>query len=521
MIGILVLLIVPSATQIAPAPATRLEYTSISDKTLFIRGGIAALQPVVQLFSLDLTPLITGTGKPTWTSLSTSHSSNISDYSSQFAMSVSYDSTTLFYFNNDGFVTKYDIGIDSWDAPMVLYNYPYSYFKSGQKAVTDPINSTLEYGFAWNSLRSNMLLFGRLDSSIPVLREMTTSGIWTEPSTKGSWPASYGESCMVSAQDGRKMVVFGGRMGTQDLVGDLHILDLTATPYTWMSDMSAARGRAGMACASAGNYFVAWGGSDNTTELPSEILYHNLATNQWVSEDSINDPFFTGTGAPKPTTTSTGSQGSSNKGLSKSTIAALGGGIAAVVAIGSTVVFLILRHRGRHDEPAAIGSEDSYEGQKELYTADGQDYSDLNTVIAPTRHPQWSGSTDQISSSLIRGKDPQDASQIPMNAYAASGAPHKYLLNQYNSPQQIPPIVNTNNSLSDSCRQQQQDGVVWSGSPQDTSESTMRPDDNPAKQLALIEVRHQEKLERIRREQEADLLMLQQQWDQKNTENKS
>ncbi|KAF9088330.1 hypothetical protein BGX29_000328, partial [Mortierella sp. GBA35] len=218
-----------------------------------------------------------------------------------------------------------------------------------------------------------------------------------------------------------------------------------------MSDMSAARGRAGMACASAGNYFVAWGGSDNTTELPSEILYHNLATNQWVSEDSINDPFFTGTGAPKPTTTSTGSQ-------------------------------------GRHDEPAAIGSEDSYEGQKELYTADGQDYSDLNTVTAPTRHPQWSGSTDQISSSLIRGKDPQDASQIPMNAYAASGAPHKYLLNQYNSPQQIPPIVNTNNSLSDSCRQQQQDGVVWSGSPQDTSESTMRPDDNPAKQLALIEI---------------------------------
>ena len=56
------------------------------------------------------------------------------------------------------------------------------------------------------------------------------------------------------------MVVFGGRMETQDPVGDLHILDVTTTPYTWSSGTSATQGRAGMACASAGNYFVAWGG---------------------------------------------------------------------------------------------------------------------------------------------------------------------------------------------------------------------------------------------------------------------
>ncbi|KAF9096713.1 hypothetical protein BGX23_010649 [Mortierella sp. AD031] len=296
MIGILLLLIAPTAAQNAPTPVTQLEYTSISDRTLFVRGGVAGLQPVVQFFSLDLTSLVTGTGKPTWKSLSTTHPSK-TDYSSQYGMSVTSDNTTLLYISNESLITRYDIDANTWSPPQNTTNPydPHSTFSSGIRAVTDPSsglvyipgtarpddvyvynpasteselrprlpyadNSTLEYNLAWNRLRGNMMLFGRLNSTIPVLWQMTTSGNWTEPGTKGSWPAANGESCMVSAQGGRKMVVFGGRMGTQSPVGDLHFLDLTTTPYTWSNDVTAIRGRAGMACASAGDYFVAWGG---------------------------------------------------------------------------------------------------------------------------------------------------------------------------------------------------------------------------------------------------------------------
>ncbi|KAG0200731.1 hypothetical protein BGX33_010816 [Mortierella sp. NVP41] len=540
MIGILLLLIAPTAAQNAPTPVTQLEYTSISDRTLFVRGGVAGLQPVVQFFSLDLTSLVTGTGKPTWKSLSTTHPSK-TDYSSQYGMSVTSDNTTLLYISNESLITRYDIDANTWSPPQNTTNPydPHSTFSSGIRAVTDPSsglvyipgtarpddvyvynpasteselrprlpyadNSTLEYNLAWNRLRGNMMLFGRLNSTIPVLWQMTTT------------------------QGGRKMVVFGGRMGTQSPVGDLHFLDLTTTPYTWSNDVTAIRGRAGMACASAGDYFVAWGGSDNTTELPSDILYYNLATKQWVPQDLINEPSFTGTGAPRPTTTNTGSP---NNGMPKSTVAALGGGIAAVVAIGSIAVFLILRrrrHRRRPNVPAAAGSGDFSEGQKELYTADGKDYSDHNVVIAPRRAPQWTGTDDQIIFAHLSRKEPQDASQMPMNVYEELGAPHKYLTNQHNGPQQIPLFFNVSNVLFDSHQQQQQpqqDDIPGPSSPQDTSVSAISPvedsDADPIRQLALIEARHKQKLERIRLQQEADLLKLQQQLEQRNIENKS
>ncbi|KAG0203342.1 hypothetical protein BGX33_009160 [Mortierella sp. NVP41] len=323
---------------------------------------------------------------------------------------------------------------------------------------------------------------------------MATSGNWTEPSTVGSGPAAYGESCMVSVQGGRKMIVFGGRMETQDPVTDLHILDLTTTPYTWMSGTSASSGRAGMACASAGNYFVAWGGT-NGTAFPSEILYYNLATNQWISEDSLN-------GIPRRTP--------SNNGLSKSAIAALGGGIAAAVALGVPAVFLILRRRRRrNDKLVTAGSEDAREGQKDGYTTDEKDYSDLKADFASKRAPQWA-------------KDSQDMSLMAMNVYEGLGAPHKYLLNQYNSPQHISPFAAANNNnLSDPYQQQQQDDATWPRSPQDASVSATSPDDDAVKHLALIEAKHQRMMERIQREQEAELSVLQQMLEQKNAEQTS
>lgn len=64
------------------------------------------------------------------------------------------------------------------------------------------------------------------------------------------------------AYNGTKMVVFGGQdVSTYVLLSSIYLLDLKTLVWTRGADADPSQGRRGMACAVAGDNFIAWGGT--------------------------------------------------------------------------------------------------------------------------------------------------------------------------------------------------------------------------------------------------------------------
>ncbi|KAG0200732.1 hypothetical protein BGX33_010817 [Mortierella sp. NVP41] len=315
----------------------------------------------------------------------------------------------------------------------------------------------------------------------------------------------------------------------QFAVNSTYILDVTT--FTWSAGPSAPQVRASMTCASAGDYFVAWGGHvDNRhTETSGSILYFNFVTNQWVDEALINSNTTATTTFISTTTPSSPPEPNLNQESPANNATAIGGGIAGAIVLGVIIGILVARHRRRSgNSPSIDNTSTGYSyGKQELPYADESDSP--TSGLSPNKDPQWNNPTNNpqwnnpnnnhstSASHPATGNDPQDAFQTPMQVYDALPAPHKYLLNQYKSPQHVSPFAFTNiqSNLYQQQQQQQQQHqgeLAWSGAPQDTSESAMSPVEDPAEQLALMKAMHEQRLERIRQEREADLQRFRERW---------
>ncbi|KAF9545550.1 hypothetical protein EC957_010859 [Mortierella hygrophila] len=114
---------------------------------------------------------------------------------------------------------------------------------------------------------------------------------WTIIETKGGSPGKIARHCMVPAEEGRKMIVFGGSTGTGATIvpqGGIYILDIPSWTWSQGTSVDSSGFRAAMACSVAADNFIAWGGTDGNNTLSSMIIY-NLSSEQWTTQFSPSE----------------------------------------------------------------------------------------------------------------------------------------------------------------------------------------------------------------------------------------
>lgn len=96
-------------------------------------------------------------------------------------------------------------------------------------------------------------------------------------------------SCLVAANGGSQMVLFGGYSATTNTtLGDIYILDVATS--TWRMGPSApiSDRRRTPACAISNGYFIAWGGGaevGNEVVAPANVtIVYDLRTDSWTTE---------------------------------------------------------------------------------------------------------------------------------------------------------------------------------------------------------------------------------------------
>ncbi|KAG0055534.1 Leucine-zipper-like transcriptional regulator 1 [Gryganskiella cystojenkinii] len=362
------------------------QWAVVDEKTLYIQGGQPNTQPTVA-FSLDLTKTFTDMNPP-WKPLSTGPT-----VTGQ-CMVVSSDKSKLLMIDTlDPAVLTYTIATNKWQNTTALTNLKWIY---DAHAVMDPDTNTVYmvngyafynssarvamlvydatrrisssvpttfipedltgYSAVWSTLRKSMLIYGgsynTSDFVSTFYEYVPGTKKWSNVTTTGTSPGKLSGHCMVSAYSGTKMVVFGGvTPDDEPVLGTFYFLDLVT--MVWTNGTSSATVRYDMACAVAGDSFLAWGGCDEngctfnaTTTTTSTIpLIYNMRTNQWVHQfdptpyqapSTTQGPSPTNTQSPD-TTTASSSDGSNAKSI--------GGAVGAIAGLGVIGAFYFFRHK--------------------------------------------------------------------------------------------------------------------------------------------------------------------------------
>ncbi|KAF9363279.1 hypothetical protein BGX34_004495 [Mortierella sp. NVP85] len=190
------------------------------------------------------------------------------------------------------------------------------------------------FGVAWSAANKAMFYYGqqvyRGQLENDTVSVFNPSVGWTSPKTSGVVPPIRVDPCFVSADGGRKMILFGGySRKTGGTLGDIYILDVTT--YTWTAGPSLPSpnlSRSGVACGVSNNQLIIWGGAndnpESTTIVSNEPLIFDLKTNKWASSYT----------APVP---STPLANSGNGKGDNSLIAIILGSVIGVLVVGLVV----------------------------------------------------------------------------------------------------------------------------------------------------------------------------------------
>ncbi|KAF8933978.1 hypothetical protein BGZ47_010567 [Haplosporangium gracile] len=317
-------------------------YVTVDEDTLYIQGGSNVSTSAIaynQFFSLDLTQSW-NTSSPPWSEVPIAAGSRIpTRLRTVFhSISLSRDHKTLTFWDvyySPPYSVNYHLDTNKWEElPALPLQRPL--VSKVSKAATDPssdqvyipggagssmlsfdpfssISSVLAMppggratswnaaSFVWNNVRQTFLLFGGFDtpgSAYFYEYKPSSATPWTVLSS-GSEPPALAGGCMVSAYNGAKMVVFGGRSGGT-ISGALYILDVAS--MTWSEGLSS-QPRTGMVCSVSGDYFIAWGGvssdtSDESVLLPDTPIVYSLNSGQWTTMFVAKN----GTSVPPPLT---------------------------------------------------------------------------------------------------------------------------------------------------------------------------------------------------------------------------
>ncbi|KAG0282381.1 hypothetical protein BGZ96_000543 [Linnemannia gamsii] len=211
---------------------------------------------------------------------------------------------------------------------------------------TTLVNVQISYSFAWCQSKKAFILFtGDATTGNPFFEYTPSSDHWTNmaSASSGAIPTFRLRSCMVSAYNGTKMLLFGGDTGSAS-VATLSILDVKT--MKWSEAKDAPDTRSDMACSVSGDNFIIWGGykkniADIIVGVPATPLIYNLATGDWSTKyvrGNSHNP--TGSGEP-PGVTDAGEK--TGGGGTKSNSAAIGGGVAGGLVVIAVIAFLAVR----------------------------------------------------------------------------------------------------------------------------------------------------------------------------------
>ncbi|KAI9236190.1 MAG: hypothetical protein BYD32DRAFT_419443 [Podila humilis] len=314
-------------------------------------------------------------------------------------------------------------------------------FSPGNQQVSsiEPFSGTAslaEYGIVWSDSAKAMFIFGGYTrATFSTYGTVSSNFIKYDPATS-TWsyitsaggPSARRAPCMISANGGTKIIVFGGTGQSDSLpaLGDIYFYDVPTSKWSRGVDSSSKAFRAAHACAVTGDYFIAHGGyaiAQTSSPLSEMTSVYNMKTSTW--EDQYIAPSSGGGGGGGDTTTPSGS-GSSKGGI-------IGGVAAAVVVILAGVAFLIYRKKkkGSSDAKPLIVEFDLYSKPSHSYgDSSGQGVASAPVIFGQPSHA-IQPTSDAIFSTPMSGTvfESQPATSAHYNAYM-SGSVH--------NPQSLP-----------------------------------------------------------------------------------
>ncbi|KAF8961694.1 hypothetical protein BGZ46_001304 [Entomortierella lignicola] len=209
------------------------------------------------------------------------------------------------------------------------------------------------YGAVWSTQRNSVLMYGgrsidnMQNTSQQFFEYLPSTSSWSVVNTQGTSPGDTNNNCMVAANNGTKIIVFGGQTSSGTLLGSLFILNVTTMTWSQGASIDPTLNRAGMACAVSGDNLVVWGGigpASSAAAFNAPSIY-NIRANKWTTQFSLSDisdttnPTSVSTQSQSPTPTPTSSQSKTSTG------AIIGAVFGAAALIAATSLFVYSRQR--------------------------------------------------------------------------------------------------------------------------------------------------------------------------------
>ncbi|KAF9310186.1 hypothetical protein BG003_008845 [Podila horticola] len=386
----------------------------LEDKALFVQGGVLSTRDsTTQAFALSLNsswsihyPTITKLqdGMPTFYSpgsllndgttwLNTRNSTQAASYSIQTGIST--PSPSISAFNN---LIGLRAVTDAATGDVIIPNgylstnntstYTMRYSPSTSTATpllqTPDLNNLTFYTIAWSSSARAAFMFGlyRLDSGATAWIKLETTG----------GPSARESACMVPANNGTKLVVFGGLLAPSAFLGDISIFDVATSTWTRGQDGGETRARTGHVCAVSGDKFVTWGGEGAlTVSNPSKVevvSVYSMTTNAWLDQYLVP-----GSEVPPPPTRDPAP--GPPAGLNTTVVAgACGAGLVVITG----VLIWIYRRREIRVRSAALLMYAQPSGPQDMEDGGSQSLEDVPLSMVPEKakeaksssnNPQW------------------------------------------------------------------------------------------------------------------------------------
>ncbi|KAG0042731.1 hypothetical protein BGZ83_000133 [Gryganskiella cystojenkinii] len=269
---------------------------------------------------------------------------------------------------------------------------------------------------------------------------------WSNITGTGDHAGKLARHCMVSAYGGTKLVLFGGIDTTLHETGQLHFLDLTT--MVWTAGTNSISARSSMACAVAGDSFLVWGGSANSTVVSNTPLIYNMRTNLWVNQfdppsQTTTTPAGGSVGGSPPSVTNTSPPDTSSS--HGSNVGAIGGGVGAGIALIAIIAALIIFRRRKAKRQNIKDGNGLTAGEKALelrLLVDGRDRCDQSPPLQGSRlQPQPSPQPPLLSPPILA---PRPLS-YGISIVDRSPVSHQHLVSAAEPP---PPPRHTSGSVS-------------------------------------------------------------------------
>ncbi|KAF9433723.1 hypothetical protein BGZ76_009056 [Entomortierella beljakovae] len=407
-----------SGAQLIPTVVYSPAYLAINETTLYIHGGSiqtnnAHNYPFRQLFSLDISQPWDDTA-PRWKNLTPANTPE----DSYHTIFLSKDQKSIVSWGFRSGLSTYSIGENNWTQTVAM---PTSSLRStGLQAVSDPNTGlvyipsaannglnmmqydtttgatvslpmpseftlkVVNYGVVWSTYANGIIMYGGQSGINNTATEIyqglyqysPLTSTWSLLSATGTSPGPVSKFCMASANNGTKIVIFGGNVPPLPgvLSGSIFTLDLTSMIWTQGPSVPTTANRMSTACTASGDNLIIWGaaiGNTDSTQLPDQ------------------------TSVPTP-----GSSDKSNLGV-------IIGVVVAVVVLVAAVGFFIYARKKKARSQDQEGKLEEVEEEERVEKGDGL-LSPLKMEINEPRDPQ---SLDKVPR-LPNSREPQWPSQV-------------------------------------------------------------------------------------------------------------